>query len=545
VNPLRSPAGLALQQVLRGGLSLRVLCWVCITSFWLFAERGFLLAFEFPRGAGKDWAVADDVYITASFSRTLMEGGGPRWYPDAPKLEGFSSPTWVVMLALVQSLPGFRSSNLGLYTSGLNGLLLAACAWLVVATLAESPDEASSSGRPTLVLASLVCAVSGVSMCNWAAAGFEAPLVAAACLAAYRESVRSGGARALRVGLWTAMALATRLDAMTCCAGTLLLSAARLRGRDRVVALGIPGLCLAGMFLARHWYYGEWLPNTYYLKGTGWLFRDRFWQGWIQNSPVWLLVVVVLLPAILVLAPSLPHRSLAFALAPLSAFLLSVVYSTNVGGDLAFEVYGYDRFTAVGALFLPIGVVGLLTPPAGGGHTLARTGCGLIAALVPVAVRPSFEGRVHFREPGHAWLSLAAGPVRPDSKDVVGRWIDAGRAVEAATRPGALVAVCAAGAPIYFSRRRGLDLLGKIDERVARLPVRRAPPPDARCWRGFPGVGHNKEDVRSSFRAAPDLSMVAPPAALSSQYVRVSVDSVPFWARVGSPEVRWDALKRL
>jgi len=38
-------------------------------------------------------------------------------------------------------------------------------------------------------------------------------------------------------------------------------------------------LFLGGQTLARYVYYGDWLPNTYYLKVTGWPFVLRILRG--------------------------------------------------------------------------------------------------------------------------------------------------------------------------------------------------------------------------------------------------------------------------
>ncbi|HVW24938.1 MAG TPA: hypothetical protein VHC69_06180, partial [Polyangiaceae bacterium] len=69
-------------------------------------------------------------------------------------------------------------------------------------------------------------------------------------------------------------------------------------------------------------------------------------------------------------------------------------------------------------------------------------------------------------------------------------------------------------------------------------------PPDARCWRGFPGVGHNKEDVRWTFAAYhPELSLVPPPSTDAAHYVTMSYDGLTVWARRGVERVLWTRLR--
>ena len=63
------------------------------------------------------------------------------------------------------------------------------------------------------------------------------------------------------------------------------------------------------------------------------------------------------------------------------------------------------------------------------------------------------------------------------------------------TSPRATVAVVTAGAIPYYIERHSIDLLGKTDPFVARLPMRRAP-----GWAGVTGYypGHLKWDYRYS-----------------------------------------------
>src|ERR1700753_2630392 len=64
---------------------------------------------------GRVWGVADDVYITADYARTVALGQGPLWYAGAPRVEGCSSPLWVLVMAPYHWLPGASEKGLGLY----------------------------------------------------------------------------------------------------------------------------------------------------------------------------------------------------------------------------------------------------------------------------------------------------------------------------------------------------------------------------------------------------------------------------------------------
>jgi hypothetical protein len=119
-------------------------------------------------------------------------------------------------------------------------------------------------------------------------------------------------------------------------------------------------------------------------------------------------------------------------------------------------------------------------------------------------------------------------------------WRSLGAAYADLSLPGARMAVCAAGSIVYFSHRGGVDLLGKLDPVIARLPVT-GRPRERRCWREWPG--HNKEDVTLSFELhRPDFSIVPPPRAFRDQYRPVHHRGHEFWVRRGSEYVAWDRL---
>lgn len=521
-----------------------------LAAFWIFIEWKTLESFHFATKFGAIWGVADDVYISADFGRTLAEGGGPRWFPGAPKVEGFTSPAWILVLAVLHLFPSLTGRQLGLTVFAVNAALLFGIA-LTSLRIVVAMSGKSATATKALFLGFPIIAVSGVALAFWTGEGFETALVAFVSLWAFHSALAGEQPKIWHTGTITALALWTRLDAALYC-GLPLLGAAfgwtteRRVLRPRVAFIAIPLASISVQILARLAYYGEPLPNTYYLKATGWPYHDRLFQGWLQNGPDLFALIVLLTPLSIL---SLSHiegvvrRRVAIGLA---VFAFSVCYSTFVGGDLAYEAFGYDRFTCVGALFLSVSLPALAVAPkfhARMPRTLASIGA-VVAAIAPVALRPNLNGRVAWRQMP-LWTNIVDFEAPLVTKDtLVLTWIHYGFAIDAITDPGARVALCAAGAPVYFSRRPAVDILGKIDKHVARLPVPAKAPPDARCWRGFPGVGHNKEDVRWTFAAYhPELSLVPPPSTDAAHYVTMSYDGLTVWARRGVERVLWTRLR--
>jgi len=521
-----------------------------VAALWMFVAWKTFQGYHFVTRAGEIWGVADDVYITADFGRTMAEGGGPRWYPGAPKVEGFTSPVWTLVFAALHAVPALTGKRLGLSVFLLNAVLLSATAFMAVSTM-STMIGASAGRRSALAFGLPIIGVSGFSICYWSGNGFETALVALLCLCAFRSSVSHEIDELWRVGLVCALAMWVRLDAILYCGPPLLLASSGWRGarsslRARSVGMLIVAGSVAIQTLARVAYYGEALPNTYYLKATGWPLEHRLFQGWLQNAPPLIPTILALAPLCMVLLPRIA-AGLRWSLSTgVCVFVVSLVYSTSMGGDLSYEAFGYDRFTCIGALFLAVSLPPLVTACGFRGTSTRMLGfvAVLLLALTPVAIRPDLMRRVRRRElPALAdVVSVEKSLVGTDT--VVLTWVRYGLALARVTRPEARIAVCAAGATVYFSRRSSVDILGKIDKHIARLPVPPRPPPDARCWRGFPGVGHNKEDVRWTFATYdPDVSLAPPPAAETSRYVADGYDNLPLWVRSNSRYVYWKRLQ--
>jgi hypothetical protein len=79
------------------------------------------------------------------------------------------------------------------------------------------------------------------------------------------------------------------------------------------------------------------------------------------------------------------------------------------------------------------------------------------------------------------------------------------------TRPDASIAVMAAGAISYFSRRTSIDILGKTDRYVARLPPHPLGP-----------TGHNRYDIEYSLGRRPDIVAIFADGSYPDRAVRAA-----------------------
>jgi len=225
----------------------------------------------------------------------------------------------------------------------------------------------------------------------------------------------------------------------------------------------------------RYAYYGDWLPNTYYLKvsGTPDLARRgaHYLKAFVEAYAAPLVVVAA------AFGRNGDRRVRAIAVSAIFA----AVYVLSVGNDM----YQYFRFLAP---WVPVLIVLAAATAHDLGHGDARI-TATLAALVLVVT--TINVGVHSRE-SLWWMRSGNGLPRCA--------LVAGLIVRDYTPPTTTIAVHAAGNAPYFSRRPALDLLGKTDAHIAHEPVR------------APGrTAHGKFDYDYSLSRQPDLLLTSLP----------------------------------
>lgn len=503
---------------------------------WLAVAARMFSAYRLQTPTGPIWAVADDMYISASFARSLVEGDGLRWYPHAPKVEGYSNPMWVMVLAMLHLVPGFHEDLLGLFVASVNALIVASLSVVFVRAVARSiatPDWRRS--RLGLALALTISAT--LTLCFCVSAGFETGLVALLTFGAFSEALQPREAVRWKViAVLIGLAFWTRMDALIYFGATIVLVAPKVpRKRKPVAAVALLGAMIGAGFVARRMYYGDWLPNTYYLKATGWPLSDRLAQGLFGSFVPLALLLLVVFPSVAALRHNLT-RTVRPVLAALLTYFLALLSSVELGGDFVY-IYGQNRFTSVGTVYLAFALVCM------GLEIKLPTWrfCGFAIVSLIVSSGPCWILHPDGLTMIGNLLDFRRPPFEPDR--LVHFWSTQGKRLREVSEPGARIAVCGAGAVIYFSHRGGVDLLGKVEPLVAHQPVRERATSDSRCWRRFPGAGHNKEDVPLVFEArVPELSLVVPPSAATERYVRVHYNQLEFYALRGATNVHWDKL---
>jgi len=236
--------------------------------------------------------------------------------------------------------------------------------------------------------------------------------------------------------------------------------------RSFVVWAGILVVIIGGHLLWRRWYYGFWVPNTFYVKVNGiWLEQGSLYFGLFQHDYhiAWFLPLA-LVPLLLV------RRRIYFLFASLSMFHL--LYVWMVGGDRFEFRFLVPIFPFVyWLLWEGIRLLAVSFPrPPWLKLTLRITAPAIYMALLLL----TFIGSVHpyLETNRHNIVSIQA------IKGYADRRIEEGRFLRGLIEDGVLpsdlyVCVSGAGAVPYYTMWPTLDELGLNNLEIAHQPVRK------------------------------------------------------------------------
>ncbi len=400
-------------------------------------------------GGKRYWWLFDDAMISMRYAHNLATGHGLVWNPGE-YLEGYTNFLWVLFMALVHLLP-IPLTTTSLVVSATN-LLLSAGLIPLLLWLVRLLDGRTLAGG-----AALAGYVLSLNLMGWATAGAETVLlslllVLGTCLVLH-DARRE--APAITTYLVIGVMTLVRSDAVVLAAALCGLSLVLNPQRKRVILLSVL-VCLfpAAHLLFRLGYYGDIVPNTAHLKVTNWSGRYAHGVAYILaflSSYSFLLLFAVV--------GSLASRS-RVRLALLGVVLCYGAYVAYAGGD------GFLQFrflVPILPLILVLSFTGIqvLLPPSWQATRLVLSVLCLVTMplLVPGSTPPLYT---HHVAVGNITIGLLLKQNVPPSTRVADFW---------------------AGLPFYYSDVRGIDLLGKNDPYIARLPAQYGDVP-----------GHNKFD---------------------------------------------------
>jgi hypothetical protein len=511
-----------------------------VLGFLAYAWR-YILATSFIVGGTRYYVLFDDAMISMRYAYNLAHGNGLVWNPGE-RVEGFTNPLWVLYMSLLHLLP-LPLAQLSLLVQITGAALLAANLYFVRRIVEHFTTD------PSAMLAAVALTAFYAPLNSWGLLGMEVSALALILTATVWLILRKGQNH-FSPWVYVLLGLATlvRFDMAVpylVILGMLSMVQRQQRSRHLLWGLAVLALCLGGQTLARYAYYGQLLPNTYYLKVQGWPFSLRILRGlfalaWFMYYSNWILFL-------------LPLTFLFFrrdwkVILPLAVLLGQLVYSVYVGGDAWEEHGGANRYIAIamplffGSLAVALGALRSRAAQAFPAKRAVAVGSALVWAAVFII------GLLNFNLLMGDWKSIERWDLarRPDYVAGSDHNLGIALALQATTKPGASIAVIGAGTiPYLLPDRRALDILGKTDPVIAHEPVRTPMSiedvPDMR-------PGHMKWDYSRTFgELKPDVIVSIWPgtdkdaAPYLKDYVYGEIgDGVRLYLRRDSPAVRWD-----
>lgn len=523
---------------------LAILGFLAIAVAFLVYSYRFIDRTSFEVKGQHYYALFDDAMISMQYARNLAEGNGLVWNAGGDRVEGFSNPLWVFFMAFFHLFP-ISSAQISLAIQISGAVLLLANLWIVWRMASEFLE-----GYWAPLLAVFLTAFY-FHLNNWALQGMEVGLLALLLSAAAWLALRAWRTKQFSPWHYALLAIGTlvRIDMVV---PLVVLTAffawkdARWRTAHLAWGFGLLGGSLILQTGLRLWYYGEWLPNTYYLKVVGIPLLDRVQRGlavfgdFVWGSG-WLLMILPLL--LLALWPDTPTL-LFFGL-----LLGQVAYSIYVGGDAWEHKGGANRFIALAMpLFFLLFVQTLnrirqvLTPQKGRGWAPVVSHV-VMGALVLTSL---FSFNVINENDAVAKWSTQKRPIFVAGTQ---RYVTLGLLINEITDEQAKIAVATAGNIIYFANRAGIDILGKSDKVIARSQPHTATGSFNNVDEIF-RPGHNKWDYQHSIvELAPDIvaqiwgsSSEMAPYLEAGHYDYFEIDGFPLYIRLDSEHVLWDVV---
>jgi hypothetical protein len=498
---------------------------LALVAAYVFWAALFIARSTVETDEGRYHCLFDDAMVSLRYAWNLAHGEGLTWNPGE-RVEGTTCFLFTLYMALGALL--FDKSGAALFVQ-LTGVALV----LSVALLARRLSQALGAA-PLLELVTMAAVLAYYPLSYWSLMGMETGLLTALSLASLLLAVRRGAdARGSPLlGALLGLSFATRPDAAFPAVVILIFRAGCVLRHHRrwsalrpwLVEVAPFAAIVAALTLFRLVYYGALLPNTYDLKMGGWPLAPRLENGWRFVGPFLDASRYLLLGAI---ASVTFHRDRARLL--LLGFAASVfAVQVWVGGD----AWRYWR------LLVPAVVICIVLS-VDAAATLMRwlVGDERKALVASVALACSVGALWVANRPFWNEIRLDVPPYMVHlNRRSVKVALELSRYVE----PQGSVAVMAAGTVPYYSGLRGVDVLGKSDRHVARLPPR--------------GVGktitpgHNKFDLRYSLgELRPDtiydaLAWARHEPGIIEMVSREYVPAASFWFRRDSPHVRWNRL---
>jgi arabinofuranosyltransferase len=519
-----------------------------VATFLIYAGL-FIYRTSFVIDGERYFSLFDDAMIAMRYARNFANGYGLVWNPGGERVEGYTDPLWVLFMSLIHLLP-ISQSKTSLFVQLTSAVLLAVNLFFV-----RKIALSVSDGSESVALGAVILTASYLPINNWSLQGMEVSVLVLIMSMCLWQAIQCMSEKTFRIWPYLLLGASTwvRPDMVVPLGGLMLfLAVADPFNRRRHLVWGSVMLVIfcAAQTAFRLWYFGDILPNTYYLKLIGYPFALRISQGiYVLVQFMWKLnVLLFVLP--FMLAVRRDRRILVL----LWALIAQMMYSVYVGGD-AWEYWGgSNRYISIAmpgffillsyALFrVSQFIVGAMNaePRAAGIATTNWKGYifPLLIAYSVITVN-SIYGLEALAE-----VLLIKPPLHTGNGEENHEEVEQALLLRKITTTEAKIAVARAGTIPYFSDRYSIDEFGKANKYIAHQNMKSFAAGWHRLIEFRPG--HMKFDYGYSIgQQQPDVvAQLGPHGEEARPYLQIDYRGVRLrgkciYVREGSVNVLWE-----
>jgi hypothetical protein len=423
------------------------------TSFVVNGERYFVLF--------------DDAMISMRYARNLADGYGLVWNPAGDRVEGYTNPLWVGFMAIFHFLP-IPSSKLSLLVQ-ISGAIFLITNLIFVKKIAESLTNSTLVALLAVVLTAFYTPLN-----NWGLQGMEVSALLLITSISVWLAMKSTRTNTFSPLIYILLGVSTliRIDMAVIYVVILVYMVIVLpdqRRKNLIWGLGLFAFFILGQTIFRMVYYGEPLPNTYYLKVSGYPIILRIIRGlyvlfqfaWRFN---WMLFLFPL--------TALIFRRDREIILLFIVFIAQVAYSIYVGGDAWEHKGGSNRYISIAMPIYFISFVyaaylikGAIIDKMHSDSKYLETAANIGLLIFILASMVNFNMILNVRSL-ERWALMRQPIFIEGNKE----YVQIANALKKITTPDATIAVVSAGAIPYFTDLEAIDLLGKNDPVIAHEP---------------------------------------------------------------------------
>lgn len=297
--------------------------------------------------AGRVYTLSDDIMISMSYAKTFVQSGELIWHDGGPRVQGYTNFLYTLFLSLIhlfQFSPSFNSLIISIF----NAILI-----FFISLKVTSIALIFSKGNKKIshFLGGLMSFQ--YPLIFWSLRGYEVGVISLLIVLIIEQIIKHdpnlkkiNSLNMLKIYLYIAIGVLIRIDFIVILfAVTSYFLFYKINNLKEFYRLlfnnSIVILVLFILLLFQQFYYGDFLPNTYYLKTGGFSLIEKIPRGVLSSFKILPLLIFIFY----LLINNFSKKENFRLIVPI--FIISfylTTYNIYIGGD-AWEVYGFaNRF---------------------------------------------------------------------------------------------------------------------------------------------------------------------------------------------------------